>query len=563
MIFNKVVSIRYIFLLLLICQCFTAPAQDKGRPNIIVILADDLGFSDIGCYGSEINTPNLDRLAGKGIRFTQFYNASRCCPSRAALLTGQYNHNAGIGDMTHDQKLPGYRGYLTENTVTLAEVLKAGGYQTGMVGKWHVATTTEQKPKENHLLWLSHQKKVPYFAPLEQYPVNRGFDKFYGTIWGVVDFFDPFSLVNGDKAIEKVDKDYYYTDALNDTAVNYIQAFTKAKKPFFLYVAHTAPHWPLQALPEDIEKYKDVYKKGWDAIRDARLRKMVKNGLFPKGIELPERWKKDRAWAENPDKEWDAYAMAVKAAMIERMDAGIGRIIKTLEQTGQIDNTLILFLSDNGASSDNAQNYGPGFDRAGSIRTGEDVIFPKDKKTLPGPQNTFASTDDMWSNVSNTPFRYWKTRAFEGGICTPLIAYWSGVTPKGTVNDVPGHIIDFMPTFMEMSGASYPKTFKGNAISPYAGVSLVNVLKGEKPKAREYLFFEHLRSKAVRYGDWKLVCLNDNSPWELYNLRTDRTEIHNLAAKHPDLVKQLENAWKDWALKNHVLPKPEIPKKKG
>lgn len=560
----RIVSIKFALLFLLVSKsCLVLAQQDKKHPNIVVILADDLGFSDIGCYGSEINTPNLDKLAGKGMRFTQFYNASRCCPSRAALLTGQYNHNAGIGDMTQDQKLPGYRGYLTENTVTIAEVLKTAGYQTGMVGKWHVANTSEQKPKENHLLWLSHQKKVPYFSPVEQYPVNRGFDKFYGTIWGVVDFYDPFSLVNGDKPVDKVDKNFYYTDAINDTAVNYIQGFSKNKKPFFLYVAHTAPHWPLQAFPEDIEKYKDVYKKGWDDIREARLKKMIKDGLFPKDIQLPERWKKDKKWEDNPDREWDAYAMAVKAAMIERMDAGIGRIIKSLEQTGQMNNTLILFLSDNGASSDNAQNYGPGFDRAGSTRTGEEVIFPRDKKTLPGPQNTFASTDDMWSNVSNTPFRYWKTKSYEGGICTPLIAYWPGVTKKGTVTDQPGHIIDFMPTFMEMSGAKYPQTFKGNSISPFAGQSLLNLLKGHEAKPREYLFFEHLRSKAVRYGDWKLVSLNENSPWELYNLRNDRTEIHDVAKENPDLVIRMGNAWKEWAFKTNVLPKPQMPKKKG
>jgi arylsulfatase A-like enzyme len=543
-------------------SCFLAnspaplQAQNKKQPNIVLIMADDLGYSDIGCYGSEIRTPNLDKLAKGGLRFTQFYNTSRCCPSRAALLTGQYNHSAGIGNMTHDQKSPGYRGYLTENTVTIAEVLKTAGYQTGMVGKWHVANTEEAKTKEDHLLWLSHRQEHATFGPIEQYPVNRGFDKFYGTIWGVVDFFDPFSLVNGDKPVKEVGKNYYYTDAINDTASNYIKDFSKKGKPFFLYVAHTAPHWPLHALPEDIEKYKNVYKIGWDAIREQRFKKMKESGLFPADTKLPERWKKEAIWNENPDKAWDAHAMAVKAAMIERMDAGIGRIIKTLEMTGQIDNTLILFLSDNGASSDDAQKYGPGFDRAGSTRDGQPVIFPVNKKVLPGPQNTFGAANELWSNVSNTPFRYWKTTPYEGGICTPLIAYWPGVTKKGSMTDQVGHLIDFMPTFMEMGGAKYPSSFKGNAITPYAGSSLTEVFKGQQRKAPEYLFFEHLSGKAVRYGKWKLVAMNQKSAWELYDLAKDRTETVNLASQHPELVKQLETAWNDWAFKTHVLPKP-------
>lgn len=536
-----------------------ASAQKRidQRPNIILILADDLGFSDIGCYGAEISTPNLDKLASNGIRFSQFYNASRCCPTRAALLTGLYNHKAGMGDMSFDQNLPGYRGFMKENTITIAEVLKTAGYQTGMVGKWHVSNTPALPNQEEHLQWLAHQKKEKYFAPVEQYPVNRGFDKYYGNIWGVVDFFDPFSLVNGTQPVESVSKDFYYTDVINDTASNYIKSFSKTGKPFFLYVAHTAPHWPLHALPEDIKKYESIYTQGWDKIRNNRFAKLKQQGLISKETALPERWKSNLGWEDNPDKDWDAHAMAVKAAMIERMDTGIGRIIATLKETGQLENTLILFLSDNGASSDNAQNYGPGFDRAGSTRDGHKVIFPVNKKVLPGPQTTFASTNDIWSNVSNTPFRYWKTKQYEGGIATPLIAYWpNGISSKGAITNQVGHVIDFMPTFLELSGAKYPAKFNGNAITPYAGKSLVDIFKGNQRKGHEYLFFEHLNSRGVRYGDWKLVTLNEKFSWELYNLKTDRTETKNVATQNMELIKQLAEAWNKWATDNDVLPKP-------
>ncbi|HXH98842.1 MAG TPA: arylsulfatase [Sphingobacteriaceae bacterium] len=562
---KKVAVIKRIFLIgvTIASLSYTIDAQPAAKgdkqPNIVLIMADDLGYSDIGCYGGEIKTPNLDKLAKNGLRFSQFYNASRCCPTRASLLTGLYSHQAGMGNMSSDQGTPGYRGYLTENTVTLAEVLKTAGYQTGMIGKWHLSNTPTQSTKENHLAWLNHQADYPIFAPVNQYPVNRGFDKFYGTIWGVVNFFDPFSLVNGKEPVKSVDKDYYYTDAINDSASNYVRQFSKNKAPFFLYVAHAAPHWPLHALPEDIKKYKEVYKAGWDVIRNARYKKMIREGLFdPKQDNLSQRWHEERKWDENRDKEWDAYAMAVRAAMVDRMDRGIGKIIQTLKETGQLDNTLILFLSDNGASSDDAQNYGPGFDRPGKTRTGETITYPVKKQVLPGPETTFASTNEMWSNVANTPFRYWKTKAFEGGICTPLIVSWpKGLSAvKGSVTNQTGHVIDLMSTFSELAGAKYPEIYKDNLITPTEGLSLIPIFKGQQRKGHEYLFFEHLNSKAVRYGDWKLVSLNDKSGWELYNLKSDRTEMNNLAKQNPELVKKLETKWQEWAHKSHVLPKP-------
>jgi len=565
---SKIKIIQYFLstLFILISSCVYSQSASKvdNRPNIIIILADDMGFSDIGCYGGEIQTPNIDYLASKGLRFSQFYNASRCCPTRAALLTGLYNHQAGIGNMSFDQQQPGYRGYLTENTITIAELLKSGGYKTGMVGKWHVANTKPLPDKKEHLAWLNHQSDKGDFAPLDQYPTARGFDKYYGNIWGVVNFFDPFSLVNGTEPVKSVPKDFYYTDAINDTASAYIKEFSKSEKPFFLYVAQTAPHWPLHALPEDIKKYENTYKVGWDAIRGQRVKKMVEKGVFPANKNLlSPRYKGELKWDEYPGKEWEAYAMAVRAAMVDRMDQGIGRIIKTLRETGELDNTLILFLSDNGASCDDAQDYGPGLDRPGETRTGKQIIYPVDKSVLPGSETTFASTDTMWSNVANTPFRYWKMESYEGGICTPMVAFWpEGIKAKqGSVTTQVGHVIDFMATVKEMSGVTYPSTFKGNNITPTEGESLLPIFKNETRKGHEYIFFEHVRGRAVRYGDWKLVTLGPKRQWELYNIKNDRTETNNVAVQHPDLVEKLKNKWNEWANKNKVLPKPDVKSK--
>ncbi|MEJ7826919.1 MAG: arylsulfatase [Segetibacter sp.] len=565
---SKIKIIQYFLSILLILTSSFLYSQSASkvdkRPNIIIILADDMGFSDIGCYGGEIQTPNIDYLASKGLRFSQFYNASRCCPTRAALLTGLYNHQAGIGNMSFDQQQPGYRGYLTENTITIAELLRSGGYKTGMVGKWHVANTKPLPDKKEHLAWLNHQADKGNFAPLDQYPTARGFDKYYGNIWGVVNFFDPFSLVNGTEPVKSVPKDFYYTDAINDTASAYIKEFSKSEKPFFLYVAQTAPHWPLHALPEDIKKYENTYKIGWDAIREQRLKKMVEKGVFPANKNLlSPRYKGELKWDEYPGKEWEAYAMAVRAAMVDRMDQGIGRIIKTLRETGELDNTLILFLSDNGASCDDAQDYRPGLDRPGETRTGKQIIYPVDKSVLPGPETTFASTDTMWSNVANTPFRYWKMESYEGGICTPMVAFWpEGIKAKpGSVTTQVGHVIDFMATVKEMSGVTYPSIFKGNNITPTEGESLLPIFKNGTRKGHEYIFFEHVRGRAVRYGDWKLVTLGPKRQWELYNIKNDRTETNNVAAEHPDLVEKLKNKWNEWANKNKVLPKPDVKSK--
>lgn len=549
----------------LFTACQSTPEEgnniaDQKTPNIILILADDLGYSDLGSYGGEIDTPNLDYLAQNGVRFTQFYNTSRCCPSRASLLTGVYNHDAGIGEMTMDRNLPGYRGHITENVVTLAEVLKSSGYHTGMTGKWHVSNTVVQETPEKQLNWLNHQEFHPLFSPIDQYPTNRGFEKYYGNIWGVVDYFDPFSLVNGTEPVKQVPDDYYHTDAINDTTVAYINQFSKSEKPFFLYVAHTAPHWPLMALPEDIKKYENTYTEGWEKIREKRFEKMKEIGIIDaSNTTLSPRWEDDLNWEENPDKDWDARAMAVHAAMVDRMDQGIGRIIEALRENGELENTLIVFLSDNGASAENAAHYGPGFDRPSETRNGQEIVYDTQKSALPGPETTYSSIGRRWSNVSNTPFRYWKSESYEGGVHTPMIAFWpNGIQLKkgSIVNDV-AHVMDFMPTFTEIADVKYPEKYNNHDIVPVQGLSLVPVFKGEKRKGHEALFNEHFGKKYVRSGDWKLVARsnkNDNS-WHLYNMKEDPTEITDLASDYPEKVKELENLWKGWANNHNVFPK--------
>lgn len=535
------------------------PKKDK-RPNIVLILADDLGYSDIGCYGGEVQTPNLDYLAENGLRFRSFYNTSRCCPTRASLLTGLYNQQAGIGEMTTPTNAPGYRGYLTDNTVTIAEVLKTAGYRTAMSGKWHVSNTIEQPTKEEQVKWLNHQAVHPYFSPVEQYPVNRGFEKYFGNIFGVVDYFDPFSLVSGTTPIEKVPEGYYHTDAINDTAVKYIREFSKGDKPFFLYVAQTAPHWPLNALPEDIKKYENTYTGGWDMIREARYKRMIEKGIIdPATTKLSPRMNNNLSWADNPDKEWDARAMAVHAAMIDRMDQGIGRIIKTLKETGELDNTLIVFLSDNGASPEDCARYGPGFDRPGETRDGRKIAYPvnKDKNALPGPETVYGSIGPRWANVANTPYQYAKAQSYEGGLRTPMIAFWpAGIRNKGRFSDCVGHVMDFMPTFMQLSGAQYPKTFNGHNITPYTGASLVAAFKGSNKQVHTTLYNEHFRARYVRDGEWKLVSHSNDTTWHLYKINQDETELNDLSAQHPDVVNKLSQQWRAWANTHQVFPKP-------
>jgi len=522
-------------------------AGQKQRPNIVIIMADDMGFSDAGCFGGEIQTPNLDKLAANGLRFTQFYNCARCCPTRASLMTGQYPHKVGLERNGQS---------LTRNGITIAEALKQAGYNTAMAGKWHLSRTDTLKDSKLHQKWLDHQHDPSHpFAPLETYPVNRGFDKHYGVIWGVINFFDPFSLVDGTKTVENVPEDYYFTDAINEKSVEYIREFGRSSKPFFLYVAHCAPHWPLHARPEDIAKYKDTYKDGWEKLRQDRYKSMIKMGLFKKdNTPLPPIQDRGRKWTQltEQEKSFQAAKMTVHAAMVDRLDQGVGKIIEALKQIRQLDNTFIFFLSDNGASPEIM--YSPGYDRSSQTRDGRNIRYKGISE--PGSETTYYCIGAAWASASNTPFRYWKKESFEGGCHTPLIVHWpEGLKAKpGSITTQVGHVIDIMPTCLELAGAKYPGQYNGITFTPLDGKTLMPILKNTECEGHERLFFEHMGGRAVIEGDFKLVALKD-LPWELYNLSRDRTEMDNLAARHPDLVSTMSIHWENWAV-NVGLKKP-------
>jgi arylsulfatase A-like enzyme len=503
-------------------------AQEKNplpeKPNIIVILADDMGYSDISCYGGEIPTPNIDRLAENGMRFTQYYNSARCCPTRAALLTGLYPHQAGVGAMVSpNDERPGYLGRLNESCVTLAEALKLQGYQTFMSGKWHVSHFEYQDPE-------------PTLHP-PTWPVQRGFDRFFGTLAGAGSLFDPVSLMEGNEFIEPWD-DFYYTEAITKKAVQFIQEAGE-QNPFFLYIAHVAPHWPMHARPGDIQKFEGAFNKGWDLLREERYARMLDLGLIDEQWRLSPRDETEQPWEEAPHKEWEAHRMAVYAAMIHSMDNGIGEVIQALEAKGQLDNTLIVFLSDNGACAEVI--------RGTQTRHG---YFPRGGTTpdiFPGGPDTYAAYGRAWANLGNTPYRRFKRWVHEGGIATPFIAHWPETIKPNQIVDHVAHIIDLMPTFLEMAGGEYPDSLDGNKLTPLEGISFLPTLKGlEKEQIQhEALYWEHIGYYAIRHGNWKLVAEGDQ--WELFDLEKDRTELNNLADTNPEIVKKLETMWNEWA----------------
>lgn len=494
-----------------------ARAAEK-KPNIVVILVDDMGFSDIGCYGSEIPTPNLDRLAANGLRFTQFYNTARCCPTRASLLTGLYSHQAGVGHMTEDNKLPGYRGRLNDQCVTLAEVVKPAGYFTIMCGKWHVG--------QNHGVT----------------PWGRGFDRSLNAAAG--GFYYPDNakanlFLNGQQIEandKRLPKDWYSTDLWTDFGMKFIDEARKENKPFLLYLAHNAPHFPIQAPDADVAKFRGQYKAGWDKLREERLKRQVEMGLIKKDWSLTPRPGAVKAWDAVPAAEQDRFdnIMAIAAASIYAIDRSVGRLVDHLKTAGELDNTLILFLSDNGGNAESG---------------------PQGKLNLPkGQKHTIAWTGESWAVLENTPFRLFKHFEHEGGISTPLIAHWpNGIQSKGEWRTQPGHVIDIMPTCVEVAGAQYPTESKGNKILPMEGRSLLAAFEN-KPETRT-LFWEHENNKAVREGKWKLV-EQKAMGWELYDMEMDRTETKNLAATMPEKVKELSAKWSEWAKRANVLPRP-------
>lgn len=540
-----------------------AVQRASARPNIIIVMSDDMGWSDIGCYGGEIATPNLDGLAANGLRFTQFYNNARCCPTRASLLTGLYPHQAGIGHMMEDRQHEGYRGDLNRRSVTIAEALRPAGYATYAVGKWHV---TPGQSKET-------------LAKTHNWPLQRGFDRYYGTIHGAGSYYDPSALVRDNKPItvandtEYQPQQYYYTTAISDHATRFIREH-KAGQPFFMYVAYTAAHWPMHALEKDIAKYKGKYDQGYGPIRQARLEKARRLGLLDPRWPLSEQ---AMDWNSIANKDWEARGMEVYAAMIDAMDQGIGRMVAELKRQGQFDNTLLFFLQDNGGC---AELNGRAVTQRHPYQTrpGKAVYAPMAKDdqqynstpqqtrdgrpvmmgpgAMPGPDDTYIAYGKGWANVSNTPFREYKHWTHEGGISTPLIVHWPQGIARAQRNKLvpaPGHLIDLMATAVDVSGAKYPTEINGQQIHPLEGISLRPVLTGKPLKRAQPIFWEHEGNRAVRAGKWKLVA-KENQPWELYDIEADRTEQQNLAAKLPDKVKDLAAQWDAWAARAKVLP---------
>lgn len=525
------------FLCFLWLTCLSAFAAASGaKPNVVILFADDMGFSDIGCYGSEIETPNLDRLARGGLRFSHFYNAGRCCPSRASILTGLYQHQAGIGHMAGDKGLVGYRDFLSFNAVTIPEVLKGAGYRTMMSGKWHVGWRDEGSP------------------------TARGFDRFYGTR-GYIDSYyttvkrtemyldDKMVIPVTDKPVNHLrpDQEWYTTDVFTDYALHFMDEAVEMKKPFFLYLAYNAPHFPLHAKPEDLEKYRGRYKdKGWNRLRKQRYARLVRSGILRK------------EWALSPpdSPEWDSlseadkdeldFKMALYAAIVDRLDQNIGRVVEKLKATGQFENTLILFLSDNGGTKETGMFGIKGHDAG--------VANYEDWARVGGWTSSYGQG---WANLSNVPFRLYKRFNHEGGISTPLIAHWpAGIKARGKVTHQVGHIVDVMATCVDIAGAEYPAERNGKAIQPMEGKSLAPIFGGNALGSRT-LFWEHEGHRAVRDGHWKLVA-EHQQPWELYDMSRDRSELRDISVVNLQLTRKLERKWNEWAKRANVLPWEDV-----
>ncbi len=543
------------------------PLVAQDRPNIIVVLSDDMGFSDLGCYGSEIRTPVLDGLARDGLRFTQFYNTARCCPTRASLLTGLYPHQAGVGHMLSDQGLAGYTSGLNRNCLTIGEAMRLGGYRTYATGKWHVTNKTRPEGENAKANW----------------PLQRGFDRYFGTIHGAGSFYDPNSLTCDNEQIAPDSPDFYYTDAISAHAAQFVRDHARdhGDKPFFMYVAFTAAHWPMHARERDIQKYDGVYDRGWDAIRAARYERAKELGLIDPAWAMTPRDADSPAWEDAPDKEWEIALMEVYAAMIDSMDQGIGKIVGALKETERFDNTLIFFLQDNGGCAEpmgrgDKITYKADPEKIEPMKADElqrDMIPQRSREgkavrqgrgVMPGPADTFLGYGLSWANASNTPFREYKHWVHEGGISTPLIVHW----PKGIAADrlgklesQPGHLIDIMATCVDLGGVDYPAEFGGEPITPLEGVSLRPSFTGSELGRKNPIFWEHEANCALRDGKWKIVRKGNmgsgqTTAWELYDMEADRTELHDLAAEMPDRVEKMAAAWEALAIHTKAKPWP-------
>ena len=502
-------------------------SPEKGaRPNIVVILADDMGYSDLGCYGGEIETPNLDNLAENGIRYRQFYNNARSCPSRAVLMTGLYPHQAGMGWMAAaDLQTPQYQGHLNNNCVTIAEVLKEAGYGTYMCGKWHLSSDRQ------------NQGKVE-----EAWPAQRGFDRFYGIPSGASNYFK--TTMYNENTPSPTPEGFYITTALSDSAATFLSRHDYTEKPLFMYLAFNAPHWPLHAPQQTIDKYAERYMAGWDRLRQERFERQKAMGLFRQDVVLSPRDKDVQAWDSLTPEEQKEFAMrmAIYAAQVDLMDQGIGKVVQALKETGQFDNTIIMFMSDNGACAE--------------------FISGGKRKAVDGKEDTHESYRINWANLSSTPYREYKHYTNEGGIATPLIVSWpEGIDSSldGTFIDEYGYFADIMATCVDVAGAEYPETYRGNEILPMEGVSLVPNFSGGNT-GRGMTFWEHEANIAVRDGKWKIVLKtgegNTFKPEniELYDMEADPTEMNNLAASDPERTANMFKAWEEWAERVHAYP---------
>lgn len=511
------------------------------KPNVILILADDLGFADLGCTGSEIRTPNIDALARDGVMLSAMYNCARCCPTRASLLTGLYPHNAGVGHMGANLGTPAYQGFLRNDSATIAEHLRANGYRTLMSGKWHVAGDFMAREVDS---WRVGDVEHPT-------PRQRGFDRFYGIVDGVTHFFSPHYMLEDDSRVETYPDDFYFTDAITDKAIDMIEE-TPEDQPFFLYLAHTAPHWPLHAPPEDIARYDGVYSKGWDATRTARHETMNDMNLFQKNWDISPRDQDVRPWNSEKNTDWAAHKMATYAAMVDRMDQSIGRLITDLKRMGKFDNTLIMFLSDNGGCAEFMAEDGWAKFFPDTTHDGRKIAMGNRPDVMPGDALTYQSYDKPWANVSNAPFRLFKHYIHEGGISTPLIAHWpNGFKPRATAHAA-CHVVDILPTILEVTGASYQSEVGGHEIQPMQGESLLSLFEGKDWAREQPIFWEHEGNAAVRLGQFKLVRQYDQD-WELYDMEADRTELTNLMGKDAARVQNLTQQYTNWAEKSGVM----------
>ena len=509
-------------------SCASKVSESVERPNIIIILSDDMGYSDVACYGGEIETPHIDRLASNGLRYRQFYNCARSCPTRASLMTGLYPHQAGMGWMAAaDMQRPAYQGYLNNQCVTIAEALKDAGYGTYMCGKWHLNSDRKNQG-----------------GIIDNWPTQRGFDRFFGIVSGASNYFDMDYYNDNERGHSPDDGSFYFTHAISDSAVAFVSRHDQQKVPFFLYLSYTSPHWPLHALQADIDKYTERYKAGWDKLRTERFERQLKMGLFRKEVVLSDRDGDVPAWDSlTPEQQHEfALRMAIYAAQIDAMDQGIGKLIACLEKNGQLDNTVILFLSDNGACAE--------------------FISSGQRKELDGKADTYESYRINWANLSSTPYREYKHFTHEGGIATPLIVHYpNGIKRKlnNTWIDEYGHLTDIMATCIELARTDYPATYKGNAIVPMQGVSLVPNFSGKKTN-RKQTFWEHEGNIALRDGKWKLVCkTKESAPFDeaticLYDMEKDPTELTDLSEKYPERKRQMYDAWNQWAENIGVFP---------